>query len=48
MHHCILHAWGNLPSYDGTDMYVMRQENGHYVYHIDATVTIPMSVRHQY
>ena len=41
MHHCVLHASGNLPFYDGTDTYVMRQKNDHYVYHNAATVTIP-------
>ena len=35
------HALENCPFYDGTDAYIMRQENDHYVYHNAATVTIP-------
>ena len=38
---CVLHALGNLPFYDGTKAYIMRQENDHYVYHNVRMVTIP-------
>ena len=38
----MLHALGNLSFYDGTDAYVMRQENDHYVYHNVTMVTIPI------
>ena len=41
MHHCMLHASENPPIYDGTDTYVMSQENDYYVYHNVATVAIP-------
>ena len=40
VHHCVLHALGNLPIYDNTDAYVMRQENDHYVYHNAVMITI--------
>ena len=42
MYHLMLDASGNVSFYDGTNVYVMRQENDHYFYHNVATITTPI------